>query len=93
MTAQKLGKLRHTIGRYLREPAKYEKGKRRNYIKKLSSQDVRQITNSINGKSISQVKEELHLNVSKSTIWRALQKNALYHSREPDQTVKAEART
>jgi len=71
--AKQIKRTLSVVNNYLKDPAGYGTKKRNNYKKKLNDRDARQIANTIHGKSINDVREELKLDVSKSTVWRALQ--------------------
>uniref|UniRef100_A0A914DTN0 Uncharacterized protein n=1 Tax=Acrobeloides nanus TaxID=290746 RepID=A0A914DTN0_9BILA len=75
--AKALGRSRHLIQNFLANPEVYGKKKRKGRKRKLSKRDERligrQVSNST--KSCAEIKTDLALPVSRSTIFRAIQRN------------------
>src|ERR1700722_6792488 len=75
--AKNLKKSRHVIKNFLKNPVQYGTKKRKSYKKKLSSRSERQIARlaSNSTKSASEIRRELKLDVSDSTVLRSIKKN------------------
>lgn len=75
--ARRLGRSDKVIRNYIKNPENYGTIKRRPKISKLSARDKRDIAKlaSNSTKSLSQIKNELKLEVSKETIRKALHEN------------------
>lgn len=75
--SKELGRSRKVIRNFLKDTKGYGSKKRKNYTKKLSERDMRKIGRlaSNSTKSCNDIKRELELNASKTTVWRAIKVN------------------
>jgi transposase len=73
--ARQIDRSDHVVRNYLSSPATYCQKKPTGRRKRLSDPTQRKIINAVSNstKSCNEVKRELDLNVSKSTIWRTIQ--------------------
>lgn len=72
--AGEIGRSRCAVANFLKNPAKYGQNKNAGRKKKLSERDTRRIVNKSSNSTLScsQIRTELKLEASVSTVWRAL---------------------
>lgn len=82
--ARRLHRSPNVVSRYLKSPQNYNAKKRSGRPPKLSAHDKRRIKREITrgGSSCSQVKRELGLDVSKTTIWREVKSHGTFQYRK-----------
>jgi len=75
--AKELKRSRCVVQNYLAKQQRYGKKKRKGRKRKLSKRDERQIGKlaSNSSSSVNVIKKDLNLEVSKTTVWRAIQRN------------------
>lgn len=82
--ARRLYRSANVVSRYLKNPQKYNAKKRSKRPLKLSNHNKRRIKQEITtgGSSWSQVKREIELEVSKTTIWREITNHGTFQCRK-----------